>query len=88
MLSIVVVVPETVRFPEIATFPLPSERTIVPVALGNVIARSAVGSATCKVVSKSFAVAPSKTTPVFVKTLNVASSSATPDAAPLDVRRM
>ena len=61
MLLIVVVVPLTVRSPETVTLPLPSAKTTVPVASGRVIVRSAVGSVTWTVVSKVFAVPPSKT---------------------------
>ena len=56
-----VVVPATVKSPGTVTFPLLSARTTMPVAFGNVIVRSAVGSITVKVVSYEFAVAPSNT---------------------------
>ena len=45
------------------TEPVSPVVTTVPVTSGRVIVRSAVGSTTARVVSKSFAVAPSKTTP-------------------------
>jgi len=50
VLLIVVVVPLTVKSPETVTFPLPSDKTTVPVALGKVIVRLAVGSVTVSVV--------------------------------------
>ena len=67
----VVVVPLTVKSPETVTFPLESDKTTVPVAFGRVMVLSAVGSVTKRLVSYESAVAPSKTTPVFVNTLNV-----------------
>ena len=60
VLLIIVVVPLTVKSPDTVTFPLPSAKTTVPVASGNVIVRSTVGSVMAKVVSKSSAVEPSK----------------------------
>ena len=56
----VVVVPLTVKSPEIVTAPVAElAKTTVPEAFGRVITLSAVGSATSRVVSKAFAVAPS-----------------------------
>ena len=67
------VTPLTVTSPDIVTFPLPSARTTVPVAFGNVIILSAVGSTTVRVVSYASAVAPSNTrlTPVSRDTVPV-----------------
>ena len=44
----------------LVTLPVSPLVTTVPVTLGNVIVRSAVGSTTARVVSKASAVAPSK----------------------------
>ena len=58
MLLIVVVAPLTVKFPETVTFPLASATRSVPVALGKVIVRAAVGSTTTSVVSYASSVVP------------------------------
>ena len=50
----------------------------VPVTFGRVMVLSAVGSVTAKVVSKSFAVAPSKIIEAGARIFLLASSSATP----------
>ena len=62
--------------------------TNVSVASGRVSVRSAVGSVTKRLVSKSLAVAPSNTTPVFVRTLMSALTAATPFAESLAVAKI
>ena len=87
--SMVVVVPLTVRFPPIVTFPLLSAKTTVPDVLGKVIVRSAVGSVAVKVVSKLFSVEPSKIILALgISKFLLLSSSATPLVDPFSASSM
>ena len=92
----VVVDPLTVKFPVIVKLSkvptdVISERfpvvITVPVIFGIVIVRSAVGSVTDKVVSKSFAV-PSKIIPAGARMFLLPSSSATPSIELFSVSSM